>query len=406
VRDEVLTSRLRDFRSTIFAEMTALAVQTGALTLGQGFPDTDGPPELLAAAQEAIAGGLNQYPPAAGLPVLRRAVAAQRQREYGQSYDPDAEVLVTFGATEAISAAMLALCEPGDEVVVFEPYYDSYTAAIAMAAATRRVVLLERDGDTFGFDPDALRAAITPRTRILLLNTPHNPTGKVFTAAELDLIAGLCVERDLIALTDEVYEYLTYDGREHRSLASWPGMRERTLVISSAGKTFNATGWKTGWVCGPANLVAAVRTTKQFMTFSGGGPFQAAVAAVLAEPRPWVDELRGRLQSGRDILAGALRAAGVPTTTAQGSYFLQFDARSFGETDGVTLCQLLPRRAGVVAIPAVVFYDTRAAGRSLVRLAFCKRPEVLVEGGRRLAALAADAPASAEVEGPGLVSQQ
>jgi N-succinyldiaminopimelate aminotransferase len=399
VRDEVLATRLRDFRSTIFAEMTALAVRTGALNLGQGFPDTDGPAELLAAAQEAIAGGLNQYMPNAGLPALRQAIAAQREREYGQSYDPDAEVQVTFGATEGIAATMLALCEPGDEVVMFEPYYDSYAAAVAMAAATRRAVLLERDGDVFGFDPDALRAAITPRTRLLLLNTPHNPTGKVFTAAELDLIASLCVEHDLIAVTDEVYEYLTYDGREHRSLASWPGMRERTVVVSSAGKTFNVTGWKTGWVCGPANLVAAVRTTKQFMTFSGGGPFHAAVAVALAQPRPWVDELRGRLQAGRDILAGALRTAGVPATTAEGSYFLQFDARSFGETDGVALCQQLPGRAGVVAIPAVVFYDTRDAGRSLVRLAFCKRPEVLAEGGRRLAALAAEI-------GPRLVPQQ
>jgi N-succinyldiaminopimelate aminotransferase len=399
VRDEVLATRLRDFRSTIFAEMTALAVRTGALNLGQGFPDTDGPAELLAAAQEAIAGGLNQYPPAAGLPALRQAVAAQREREYGQSYDPAAEVYVTFGATEAVAATMLGLCEPGDEVVVFEPYYDSYAAAIAMAAAVRKVVLLERDGDTFGFDPDALRAAITPRTRLLLLNSPHNPTGKVFTGPELDLIASLCVEHDLIAVTDEVYEYLTYDGRVHRSLASWPGMRERTVVISSAGKTFNATGWKTGWVCGPANLVAAVGAAKQFLTFAGGGPFQAAVAAVLAEPRPWVDDLRDRLQAGRDILAGALRTAGVPTTTAEGSYFLQFDARSFGETDGIALCQRLPGQAGVVAIPAVVFYDNRDAGRSLVRLAFCKRPEVLAEGGARLAMLAAEV-------GPGLVPQQ
>ncbi len=272
---------MRPFTSTIFAEMTALAQRTGAVNLGQGFPDTDGPPGMLATARKAIAEGVNQYPPGLGQPELRAAVAEHRRR-YGTAYDPDSEVLITVGATEAISAALLALVGPGDEVLVIEPYYDSYAAAVALAGATRRVVgLREDESGRFALDMAGLRSAVTPSTRAILVNSPHNPTGTVFTAAELAAIAELCVAHDLIAITDEVYEHLVYDGQRHIPLATLPGMAERTVTVSSAGKTFNCTGWKIGWACGPANLIAAVRATKQFLTFVGGAPFQPAVAYAL-----------------------------------------------------------------------------------------------------------------------------
>ncbi|MGH3545119.1 MAG: aminotransferase class I/II-fold pyridoxal phosphate-dependent enzyme, partial [Mycobacteriales bacterium] len=345
-----LRAGLRDFASSIFAEMTALAQRTGALNLGQGFPDSDGPSELLEAARAAISAGRNQYPPLLGLPELRSAIARQRSERYGTAYDPDTEIQVTMGATEALAAAFLALTEPGDEVVVFEPYFDTYAANIAAAGARRVSVLLEFDGEYggndrhCGFDPDVLRAAITPRTRLLLLNSPHNPTGKVFDRAELEQIAEVCQEHDLIAITDEVYEYLTYDGVPHIPLATLPGMAERTLTISSAGKTFSVTGWKVGWICGPAELVAAVRVAKQFMTFSGGTPLQAAVAHGLQACIPWIGQLRDSLQHRRDVLAGALRGAGVQVYPAQGTYFMQVDAASFGFDDGEALCCELPER--------------------------------------------------------------
>lgn len=289
MRTPALVSRLRPFTSTIFAEMTALATRTGAVNLGQGFPDTDGPASMLAAAQRAIAEGVNQYPPGPGRPELRQAIAEHRTR-YGTEYDPDSQVLVTVGATEAIAAALLALVEPGDEVLLVEPYYDSYAASVAMAGATRRVVSLVEDGDRLALDVEALRAAVTPRTKALLLNSPHNPTGTVFNRQEMEAVARLCQEHDLIAITDEVYEHLVFDGKEHISLASLPGMAERTLAISSSGKTFNATGWKVGWVCGPAELVAAVRAAKQFLTFVGSAPFQPAVAHALRTELAWVDQ--------------------------------------------------------------------------------------------------------------------
>ena len=381
---DVTSAKLRDVGTTIFTEMTALARRTGAVNLGQGFPDSDGPPRVLAAAQAAIASGLNQYPPLDGLPELKQAIARARLAGYGQVVDPEGEIMVTAGATEALAAALIALCEPGDEVVLFEPYYDSYLANLAMAGAVRRPVQLRPDGESFGFDPDELRAAITPRAKLLLLNTPHNPTGKVFTRAELELIAALCVEHDLIAVTDEVYEYLIYDGARHLPLATLPGMAERTLTISSAGKTFSATGWKVGWACGPARLVAATRKAKQFLTFAGGTPFHAAVAVGLDEELGWVERLRDDLQRRRDRLRAGLAAIGAKTYPCEGTYFLQIDGRSLGFDDGIELCHHLANRAGVVAIPAQVFFDDVETGRRYVRFAFCKSDSVLDEGIARL----------------------
>jgi N-succinyldiaminopimelate aminotransferase len=382
---DVTSSKLRDVGTTIFTEMTALARKTGAVNLGQGFPDSDGPPRVLAAAQAAIASGLNQYPPLDGLPQLKQAIAKTRLSSYGQAFDPDSgEIMVTAGATEGIASAIIALCEPGDEVVLFEPYYDSYLANLAMAGAVRRPVQLRPEGDRFAFDEHELRAAITPRAKLLLLNSPHNPTGKVFTREELELIAALCVEHDLIAVTDEVYEHLIYDGLAHIPLATLPGMAPRTLTISSAGKTFSATGWKVGWACGPANLVSAARKAKQFLTFAGGTPFHAAVAVGLNEELGWVAALCADLQERRDRLRAGLEACGAKTYPCEGTYFLQIDARSLGFDDGVELCHHLATHAGVVAIPAQVFFDDVETGKRYVRFAFCKSDLVLDEAIARL----------------------
>ena len=378
---------MRPFTSTIFAEMTALAQRTGAVNLGQGFPDTDGPPGMLATARKAIAEGVNQYPPGPGQPELRAAVAEHRRR-YGTDYDPDREILITVGATEAISAALLALVGPGDEVLVIEPYYDSYAAAVALAGATRRVVGLREETDgRFALDVAGLRAAVTPATRAILINSPHNPTGTVFTAAELAGIADLCVEHDLIAITDEVYEHLVYDGHQHIPLATLPGMAERTVTVSSAGKTFNCTGWKIGWACGPAELIAAVRATKQFLTFVGGAPFQPAVAYALRSEMPWVAELRDSLQSKRDRLSAGLADAGFAVRPTSGTYFVCADVRPLGFTDGAELCFALPERIGVAAVPVQVFTDHPDEWRHVVRFAFCKQDPVLDEAIRRLATL-------------------
>jgi N-succinyldiaminopimelate aminotransferase len=379
-------TRLSGIGTTIFSEMTALAQRTGAVNLGQGFPDTDGPPSMLAAAADAIQGGRNQYPPVDGIPELKQAVVEARAKRYGMEYDPATEFVATAGATEAIAAALIGLCEPGDEVVLFEPYYDSYLANLAMAGLTHKAVPLRVLEKRFTFDPDELRRAVGGRTRVLVLNSPHNPTGKVFTRAELELIAQVCVEHDLIAVTDEVYEYLTYDGLEHVPLASLPGMRERTVTVSSAGKTFSCTGWKIGWVLGPAPLVTAVRKAKQFMTFASGTPLQAAVAHALATELDWVSQLRDSLQERRDLLRGALDAAGVTTFASEGTYFLQADARSWGYDDGLKLCHDLATLGGVVAIPAQVFYDDPESGRRFIRFAFCKKREVLAEAVQRLSA--------------------
>jgi N-succinyldiaminopimelate aminotransferase len=373
------------FGTTIFAEMSALAERTGAINLGQGFPDTDGPSEVAEAAIAAIRAGHNQYPPGIGIPELRTAVSEHQRRFYGLEFDPETEVLVTAGATEAIAASLLALCDDGDEVITFEPYYDSYAACIAMAGAHRKVVTL-RPPD-YAFDPEQLRAAITPRTRLILLNSPHNPTGKVFDRAELDLIAQLCVEHDLIAVTDEVYEHLVYDG-EHVPLATLPGMRERTVTISSGGKTFSFTGWKIGWVCGRANLVAAVRTVKQFLTYSSGGPFQHAIAQALRLDDAYYSAFTEDMRMKRDRLCAGLADVGFEVFPPAGTYFVTTDIRPFGENDGTEFCFSLPERCGVVAVPTVVFYDDVDAGRPLVRFAFCKRQEVLDEAIGRLKALA------------------
>ncbi|QSI48671.1 pyridoxal phosphate-dependent aminotransferase [Thermobispora bispora] len=386
--NEPLVTRMREFGTTVFAEMTRLAVETGSINLGQGFPDTDGPERMLERAVEAVRGGWNQYPPGPGLPELRRAVAEHRARWYGLEYDPETEVLVTVGATEAITAAILALCEPGDEVIVFEPYYDSYAAAIALAGAVRRPVTLRPDAGRFTFDLDELAAAAGPRTRAILVNSPHNPTGTVFTREELETIARICRDRDLIAITDEVYEHLTFDGVEYVPLATLPGMRERTVMISSAGKTFSVTGWKTGWVCAPAPLVGAVQTVKQFLTFTASAPWQLAVAYALREEMDWVAAQRAALEAKRDRLMAGLKSVGFEVFTPAGTYFIQTDIRPLGFADGHELALRLPELAGVVAIPTQVFYDDPSRGRHYLRFAFCKKDEVIDEAVRRLQRLA------------------
>jgi N-succinyldiaminopimelate aminotransferase len=383
-----LTAKLQGFGTTIFAEMSALAVATGSVNLGQGFPDTDGPAEVLDAAVDAIRSGQNQYPPGPGLPVLRTAIAEHQQRFYGLTYDPDSEVLVTAGATEALAGALLGLLDTGDEVVLFEPMYDSYQACIALAGATARPVTL-RPPD-YGFDLDELRAAITPKTKLLLVNTPHNPTGKVLDRAEMQSIADLALEHDLIVVTDEVYEHLCFDDTEHVAMATLPGMRDRTLSISSGGKTFNTTGWKIGWLCGPAPLVTAARTAKQFLTYVNGGPFQVGIAAGLRLDASYFTGLAAGLQAQRDRLVPGLVAAGFEVYPTRGTYFVTVDIRPLrADGDGMAFCRELPHRAGVVAIPNEVFYANRHEGRHLVRFAFCKRPEVLDEAVERLAALGA-----------------
>ncbi|MFJ9784125.1 pyridoxal phosphate-dependent aminotransferase [Amycolatopsis sp. NPDC101161] len=384
MREPALVPRLRPFTSTIFAEMTALAVKHDAVNLGQGFPDTDGPAGMLEAAKNALFGGANQYPPGPGRPELRAAIARHRLR-YGTEYDPDTEILVTAGATEAIAAALLALTEPGDEVIVIEPYYDSYAAAVAMAGAERRVVgLVEGPDGRFGLDVEGLRAAVTPRTRAILVNSPHNPTGTVFTRAELEALATLCVDHDLIAICDEVYEHLVFDDAEHIPLVTLPGMRPRTVSISSAGKTFNCTGWKIGWVCSTPELVAAVKAAKQFMTFVSGGPLQPAVAHALDHELPWVDGLRASLQEKRDRLSAGLADAGFTVRPTAGTYFVCVDVRPLGFTDAADLAWELPGRVGVAAVPVKVFTDHPDEWKHLLRFAFCKRNDVIDEGVTRL----------------------
>ena len=368
--------------STIFAEMSALAVSTGSVNLGQGFPDTDGPREIAEAAAAAILGGRgNQYPPGPGIPELRQAIAGHQQRFYGLGFDPDTEVLVTTGATEAIAAALLALVEPGDEVIAFEPYYDSYAACIALAGGVRVPVTL-RPPD-FRPDLEVLRAAVTPRTRAILLNSPHNPTGSVFTRDELTAIAELACERDLLVICDEVYEHMVYTG-EHIPVGSLPGMRERTVSISSAGKTFSFTGWKVGWVTATPELVAAVRAVKQFLTFVSSGPFQYAVAEALRMPDAYFAGISEGLRVKRDLLCAGLADVGFLVYPPEGTYFVTTDIRELGDMDGVEFCRDLPRQAGVVAIPNSVFYDDAEAGRTQVRFAFCKRPEVLQDALTRI----------------------
>lgn len=369
---------------TIFGTMSALATRTGAINLGQGFPDEDGPLEVREIARKTLLDGPNQYPPARGVPELRAAVAAHQARRYGITLDPETQVLVTAGATEAIAAAILALVNPGDEVIVFEPYYDSYAASIAMAGGVPRPVTLQ--APEFTFDPTHLRQAVTDKTVAILLNTPHNPTGVVFSDAELQAIAELAIEHDLVVISDEVYERLTFDGVVHRPMSTYPGMAERTVTISSVGKSYSLTGWKVGWVTGTPELVATVMTAKQWLTYVSAGPLQSAVAWALENADEYVAELRDELQGKRDLLAGGLGDLGFGVSVPRGTYFVMTDISSLGYDDAMQFCLDLPKRAGVVAIPAEPFYTDTAAGKTLVRWAFCKRTEVLEQALERLAA--------------------
>jgi N-succinyldiaminopimelate aminotransferase len=379
----MLATRLQGIPPTIFSEMSALAVRTQSVNLGQGFPDVDGPPDVIARAVTALESGLNQYAPGVGVPALRQAVARHQQRHYGLDLDPDSQVVVTTGCTEGVAAALLGLVDPGDEVVVLEPYYDSYPAMIQMAGGVRRQVTLR--GPDFRLDVDELRAAVTPHARFLLLNSPHNPTGTVLTRAELQAVADVAIEHDLVVITDEVYEHLVYDGHEHVPLATLPGMFERTLSLSSAGKSYSFTGWKVGWATGPADLVGAVLAAKQWLTFTSGSPLQPAVAFALDEEPDFPARLAADLQHRRDLLCSGLAAVGLDVRVPEGTYFATTDIGRLGWKDGLSFCLALPERAGVVAIPTQGFHDSDA-GDHLVRWAFCKQPDVIDEGLRRLAA--------------------
>ena len=379
--DQPLTSKLAGFGTTVFAEMSALAVKTGAINLGQGFPDTDGPIEVLDAAVEAIRGGVNQYPPGPGMPVLREAIAEHQRRFYGLDYDVDTEVLVTAGATEALAGALLGMLDESDEVVLFEPMYDSYQACIALAGGVLKPIVLrpdEHNDGRYSFDRDEFRAAVTDRTKLILLNTPHNPTGKVFSRDELELIADIAKQHDVLVVTDEVYEHLVFTGAEHIPMASLPGMAERTLTISSGGKTFNTTGWKTGWMCGPAAMVDAAKTAKQFLTYVNGAPFQPATAVGLRLSDAFFAELAADLEAKRDRLYAGLVAAGFTAYRPEATYFTTVDIRPVQpDGDGIAFCLGLPERIGVVAIPNQVFYANPEHGRHLVRFACCKRLDVI-----------------------------
>jgi N-succinyldiaminopimelate aminotransferase len=383
--DAYLARRLQPFTTTIFATMSELAVATNSVNLGQGFPDTDGPEELREVAVAALRGGRNQYPPSQGIPELRQAVATHQRDWYGLELNPDTDVLVTVGATEALAATFLALCEPGDEVVMFEPTYDSYAADAAMAGAVPRLVRLHPPD--WHFDPDELAAAVGPRTTMLLLNSPHNPTGKVFSPDELAQVAALCRDHDLLAVTDEVYEHLVFEG-SHIPLATLPGMGERTLTISSGGKTFSFTGWKVGWVSGPAPLVSSVRAAKQFLTYTSPAPLQLAIAQGLGYAPADMGRLAGELEARRDQLCDGLTALGYEVFRPAATYFATTDIASVAPgLSAAEFCLALPGRCGVVAIPSSVFYDPAdaEAGRTLVRWAFCKRPAVLDDALARLA---------------------
>jgi len=376
--------RLHSVPPTIFSEMSALAVRTGSLNLGQGFPDQDGPSSVVEAAVEALRAGRNQYPPGPGIPELREAVAAHQARHYGIDLDPGSEVVVTAGATEAIAAAVLALLDPGDEMVVLEPFYDSYVACIEMAGGVRRPVTLR--APDFRLDVDALRAAVTERTTTILLNTPHNPTGAVLTRSELESVAEVAIENDLVVVTDEVYEHLLFDGRVHVPICTLPGMAERTVTISSAGKTFSFTGWKVGWVTGPSELVATVMAAKQWLTFSNAAPLQPAVAHALQHETAYYEGLAKELQTKRDLLVEGLRTLDLDVFAPEATYFVTTDVRAYGHDDAMAFCLALPARAGVVAIPSQVFYDDQDEGRHMVRWAFCKDRVVIEQGVERLQA--------------------
>ena len=376
-RDAHLTRRLQPFTTTIFATMSELALATDSVNLGQGFPDADGPAELREVAVTAIREGRNQYPPSHGVPELRQAVAAHQLAWYGIDLDPEQEVLVTVGATEAIAAAMLALCEPGDEVVMFEPTYDSYAATASMAGATPRLVRLHPPD--WHFDPDELAAAVGPRTKMVLLNSPHNPTGKVFSPEELAQVAALCRAHDLLAVTDEVYEHLVFEGT-HVPLATLPGMRERTLTISSGGKTFSFTGWKVGWVSGPAPLVAAVRAAKQFLTYTSPAPFQLAIAQGLGSAPEAMGRLASELEARRDQLCAGLDALGYEVFRPAATYFATTDIAAVAPGPAAPRSSAWSSRAGAGSWPS--------------RARSSMTPPIPTPGGRSCAGPSASGPTS------------
>jgi N-succinyldiaminopimelate aminotransferase len=378
---KVQSARLDGLGTTIFAEMSALAARTGSINLGQGFPDTDGPKDVIEAAVDAMRSGHNQYTAGLGIAPLREAIAAHQARWYDLHIDPDTEVVVTTGATEALAGALLGLVDPGDEVIVLEPYYDSYVAMIQMAGGVRRPVTL-REPD-FRLPVDELRAAVTPRTTAILLNSPHNPTGTVLRRDELEAVAAIAVEHDLVVISDEVYEHLTF-GVPHVPISTLQGMRERTLTISSGGKSFSVTGWKIGWATGPAELVAAVMGAKQFLSYMSGAPLQPAIALALGSDEAYFSRFRAGMQAQRDQLCDGLDALGFEVFVPEGTYFATTDIRPLGFDDGLDFCRRLPELTGVVAVPHQVFYDDVEAGRPLVRWAFCKRPEVIAEALERL----------------------
>lgn len=383
--DETRTvARLREFGGTIFAEMSALAAQHDAVNLGQGFPNWDGPPRMLEVARQQIANGNNQYPPGRGIRELREAISEDRLARLGQHFDPDSEVLVTVGATEALTATILGLVEPGREVIMIEPYYDSYAAAVALAGARRVAVPLVAEDGRFRLDIDAVRAAITADTAMIIVNSPHNPTGTVLGREELVAVAELACEHDLLVLSDEVYEHLVFDAHEHVAVASLPGMRERTVTVSSAAKTFNVTGWKIGWALAPRPLLDGVLAAKQFLSYVGGGPFQPAVAHALRHEQDWVSRLRLQLQDKRDRMRQALTGIGLEPMASEGTYFICADAAPLGVDDALWFCRELPAMHGVAAIPVSVFTDHPDQWRRVVRFAFCKTDPVLDEGIRRL----------------------
>ena len=380
-----LTSKLQGFGTTIFTEMTLLAQKHGAVNLGQGFPNFDGPDEIREAAADALRGGHNQYCRMYGLPDLNAAIADHQRRFWSLEYDAESEVTVTSGATEALAAMIQALCETGDEVIVFEPFYDSYRACIAMAGAVDRMYTLV--APDFRIEAGRLAKLVTAKTRAILLNTPHNPTGRVFSREELDAVADLARRHDLLVISDEVYEHLVYGESQHVPIAGLPGMRERTVTISSAGKTFSFTGWKVGWACAPPEITKAIRTAHQFLTFCNSAPFQPAIAKALALPDEFYEGLRDDYLRRRDFLCRGLADAGFDVLTPAGTYFVLADIRPLGWNDDVEFCRMLPEKVGVAAIPPTAFYVNKDAGRHLVRFAFCKTLDVLEEGIERLGRL-------------------
>jgi len=379
-----VVARMEEHSTSVFAEMSALAASTGSVNLGQGFPDTDGPQLLKDVATQAIEQGRgNQYPPAHGIPELRSAIAAHQQRFYGLTLDPATDVVVATGASEVLSSIFLALVDPGDEVIVFEPWFDVYVAGISLAGGTRVPVPLT----TPGLRPDlnALAAAITPRTRMIVVNSPHNPTGTVLTMSERLDIARLAIAHDLIVVSDEAYEHMWFDGSPHVPMATLPGLWDRTITVGSGGKMFSFTGWKVGWASGPADLIAAVRVVRQHLSFVSGGPFQYAMAAGLELPDSYFEDFRHTLQSRSALLSAGLSDLGFGVIPSQGTYYVTTDVRPMGYSNGLDFCRELPTRAGVVAIPHQAFCDHPEVGAPYVRWAFCKQEDVLAEALRRLA---------------------